>query len=141
MKTTKCIVCGREGEKMHGKYCHSCDYKRNKKWFDKRHKDRKNTGYYNNIDNSKYKYYNKARKHYGEICADCTWNKYPEILQVHHIDEDRSNNSIENLVVLCPTCHNTRHFLNSTGLFTPKKKDGDNQQPTQNLNGFGRFND
>jgi len=117
---------------MHGKYCNSCDYKRNKKWFDKRHQKRKEKGYY--IGKKQYKYYTKAKEHYGEICADCGWNKYPEVLQVHHIDENRKNNSIENLVVLCPTCHNTRHFLNNTGLFTPKRKDGDNQQPSENSN-------
>lgn len=51
-------------------------------------------------------------------CADCGYKKYPKVLQVHHIDENRKNNSIENLVVLCPTCHNVRHFLNKTGLFS-----------------------
>lgn len=30
MKTTKCILCGTEDRKMRGKYCHPCDYKRNK---------------------------------------------------------------------------------------------------------------
>ena len=128
MKTTKCILCGQEGLKMRGKYCHPCDYKRNKEWFDKRHKARKDSVYY--IGKTQYKYYTKARKFYGDICADCGWNKYPEVLQVHHINKNRKDNSIENLVVLCPTCHNTRHFLNHTGLFTPKDFTGDNQQPS-----------
>ena len=130
MKTTKCIICGAENRKMRGRYCHPCDYKRNKEWFDKRHISRKGTDYYNEINNSKYKYYNKARAYYGNTCMDCGWNKYSEVLQVHHLDENRKNNSIENLIVLCPTCHNSRHFLNNTGLFTPKMKDGDNQQPS-----------
>ena len=127
-KSTVCIVCNQEGKKMRGRYCHSCDYKRNKEWFDERHQDRKKSGYYK--DKPQYKYYTKARKHYGEVCADCGWKKYPEVLQVHHIDENRSNNSLENLVVLCPTCHNSRHFLNKTGLFTPKSKTEGNQQPS-----------
>jgi len=129
MKTSKCIICGVENRKMRGRYCHPCDYKRNKEWFDKRHTDRKETDYYNDIDNSKYKYYNKAKAYYGNVCMDCGWSKYSEVLQVHHLDENRKNNSIENLIVLCPTCHNSRHFLNNTGLFTPKMKDGGNQQP------------
>lgn len=118
MKTTKCIVCGREGRKMRGRYCHPCDYKRNKEWFDKRHADRKQSGYY--IGKKQYKYYTKAKKFYGEVCMDCGWKKHPKVLQVHHIDENRKNNSIGNLVVLCPTCHHVRHFLKGTGWFTPK---------------------
>jgi len=28
-----------------------------------------------------------------------------EVLEVHHIDRDRSHNSSGNLIILCPTCH------------------------------------
>lgn len=28
-----------------------------------------------------------------------------DVLEVAHLDQDRSNNSIENLAVLCPNCH------------------------------------
>ena len=28
-----------------------------------------------------------------------------EILEVHHIDGDRSNNEPENLRIICPNCH------------------------------------
>ena len=27
------------------------------------------------------------------------------VLEVHHIDENRNNNDISNLVILCPICH------------------------------------
>jgi predicted HNH restriction endonuclease len=30
-------------------------------------------------------------------------------LVVHHIDEDRSNNTIDNLIVLCANCHAEVH--------------------------------
>lgn len=35
--------------------------------------------------------------------------KYPVILDVHHIDEDRTNNKVDNLIILCPTCHAKIH--------------------------------
>lgn len=38
-------------------------------------------------------------------CAICGWDKDERVLQVHHIDEDRSNNDLTNLIILCPTCH------------------------------------
>lgn len=38
-------------------------------------------------------------------CSTCGWNEDPRILEVHHIDENRSNNLIENLIILCPNCH------------------------------------
>ena len=38
-------------------------------------------------------------------CAVCGWDKDERVLQVHHIDEDRSNNDLSNLIILCPTCH------------------------------------
>lgn len=39
-----------------------------------------------------------------QICKKC---KTPDkrILAAHHIDEDRGNNKLENLVWLCPNCH------------------------------------
>ena len=27
------------------------------------------------------------------------------MLEVHHIDENRANNELDNLIVLCPICH------------------------------------
>jgi len=46
-----------------------------------------------------------AFAHYPHECAHCGWKKYPKILVVHHLDRDRKNNKIENLMILCPTCH------------------------------------
>ena len=40
------------------------------------------------------------------ICGNTGfWNDKPLILQLHHIDGDRTNNSPENLTFLCPNCH------------------------------------
>ena len=44
-------------------------------------------------------------------CEICGYNKYPEILEVHHKDQNRYNNQITNLEILCPTCHSEQHFI------------------------------
>lgn len=40
-----------------------------------------------------------------EICGISEWNKLPLVCQLHHIDGDSTNNSLENLQILCPNCH------------------------------------
>lgn len=52
-----------------------------------------------------------------ESCNRCGYKDVPAILHVHHIDRDRSNNTIENLEVLCPTCHTVEHYLNRDGMY------------------------
>lgn len=53
-----------------------------------------------------------ALKDQPHKCNRCGYNEHPEILQVHHADRDRTNNSIQNLEVLCPNCHRVEHMLN-----------------------------
>lgn len=50
---------------------------------------------------------------YEHKCAACGYNEDERILEVHHIDENRTNNKIDNLVILCPNCHKklTLHLL------------------------------
>jgi hypothetical protein len=68
-------------------------------------------------------HYGSGDSHYREIafrskerkCERCEYNKHPEILEVHHKDRNRENNTIENLLVLCPTCHMEDHFFNKDG--------------------------
>ena len=45
-----------------------------------------------------------------KICERCGYNKI-EILQIHHKDRDRRNNSLENLELICPNCHFEEHHL------------------------------
>lgn len=45
-----------------------------------------------------------AFAHYDPLCAHCGFG-IPSILEVAHLDGDRSNNDIANLVILCPNCH------------------------------------
>jgi 5-methylcytosine-specific restriction endonuclease McrA len=50
-------------------------------------------------------YRKKAFYIYEHKCAVCGYDEEENILQVHHIDENRQNNDIENLIILCPNCH------------------------------------
>lgn len=43
-------------------------------------------------------------------CSICGYDKVPEILQVHHKDQNKLNNVPENLEILCPNCHYEKHF-------------------------------
>jgi len=47
-----------------------------------------------------------ALNYYGEKCIKC---ESIEKIQVHHIDEDRENNDLSNLMVLCVSCHKKEH--------------------------------
>jgi hypothetical protein len=57
-------------------------------------------------------YRERAKKEYGEYCSNPTCPikgaaiSIPrELLDVDHIDNNRSNNDIQNLQVLCVWCH------------------------------------
>ena len=58
-----------------------------------------------------HKQYKKYLIHvHGEKCMECGWcetnphtNKIP--IELEHIDGDSSNNSLDNLKLLCPNCH------------------------------------
>lgn len=55
-------------------------------------------------------YRHKALRQLDNSCLACGYDRHVEVLVVHHVDHDRDNNSIGNLVVLCPTCHSERHL-------------------------------
>lgn len=41
-------------------------------------------------------------------CFECEikeWNNKPLIMELHHVDGDRTNHRKENLELLCPNCH------------------------------------
>lgn len=45
-----------------------------------------------------------------KICERCGFDKNEAAIVVHHKDRDRTNNSIDNLEVLCCNCHAIEHF-------------------------------
>lgn len=63
--------------------------------------------YFNHSDNvvSINNYRDKAIEYYGAKCEICGDNEDSRLLDVHHIDENRDNNALDNLIVLCVKCH------------------------------------
>ena len=66
----------------------------------------------------------KIRKRDNWICQECEITqeeykkKYNKILDVHHIDEDDTNDEKENMITLCRSCHNkTRNQLRFLGKY------------------------
>ena len=52
-----------------------------------------------------------AFKTLPKVCNRCGYCTIPGVLQVHHKDRNRTNSAIENLEVLCPTCHAIEHYV------------------------------
>lgn len=52
-----------------------------------------------------FQYRKDAFAKYEHRCLACGWNEDERVLEVHHIDENHNNNNIDNLCILCPTCH------------------------------------
>lgn len=63
----------------------------------------KNIEFTNWIDGCDYR--RNAFNAYPHKCKICGWNEDERVLEVHHIDENRKNNNLSNLIILCPTCH------------------------------------
>lgn len=63
----------------------------------------KNLLRYNSEDGTEYR--RNAFLNYPHKCAACGYDADERVLEVHHIDENRKNNKIENLIILCPICH------------------------------------
>jgi hypothetical protein len=50
-------------------------------------------------------------------CSLCGYDKHINILERHHIDRDRTNNNLSNILILCPNCHAEVHLESRTGRF------------------------
>jgi hypothetical protein len=44
-------------------------------------------------------------KCYGDNCGLSMWKDKPLVLQLEHMDGNKFNNSLTNLILLCPNCH------------------------------------
>ena len=49
-------------------------------------------------------YRRTAFEAYPPICAHCGFG-IADVLEVAHLDGDRTNNDVANLAILCPNCH------------------------------------
>lgn len=54
-------------------------------------------------------------------CNRCSYDKIPEILEVHHLDRNRNNNNLSNLEIICPNCHQEDHFFKKDGRYYNRK--------------------
>jgi hypothetical protein len=61
-----------------------------------------------NWKNGNTSYVKSAYENYLPECTICGFNDL-DALEVHHIDEDRSNGNIDNLIVLCANHHSLVH--------------------------------
>lgn len=100
---TKCSICKREYlRRKCGKYktdiCNQCICNFNGK-----------KSYTTGIGD----YVECAIDHYGNFCQFC---KNEKNIHVHHIDLNRENNDITNLLPLCHSCHLTVHWRIRKGL-------------------------
>lgn len=65
-----------------------------------------------------------------EICGLDSWMGKPIPLELHHIDENRFNNKIENLQILCSNCHMQKHnYSNVSKLYRKTKSPNTKQSP------------
>lgn len=55
-------------------------------------------------------YRDKAFKYYPHECQLCGYKENKAALVVHHIDHNRSNDEIQNLIILCANCHAITHW-------------------------------
>ena len=100
-----CAYCGKEIER------HPSDIEKNSSGHfycsrecGNRHKNdlRKQSGEW---EEGSTNYRNRAMETYEHKCFCCGWNEDERILEAHHVDENRANNKVSNLRLLCPTCH------------------------------------
>lgn len=102
----ECPVCGKEFEDLvgHPKQKTTCSYSCSNTHFrsGKNHPNwRDEVSEFNNK-----KYRTLCFMYHKKECVICGENK---IVAVHHYDENHNNDSIENLIPLCPTHHNYVH--------------------------------
>lgn len=94
-----CVICDRKlnvRKSSRQKYCQKCSAKTAAKRRIGKSSIRKNLRGYRKI----------ALEFFKEECQCCKVNKY---IDIHHIDKNKKNNSLENLLPLCKRCHMKLH--------------------------------
>jgi len=102
----KCTVCDRlarssgfyKGKEVWAKLCGQCH---DLKYCPNRKRKRKAHGIT--------KLFRKVKKENCEICGFIPVNSCQ--LDIHHQDENKKNNSLNNLQTLCANCHRLIHFM------------------------------
>jgi hypothetical protein len=90
-----CKHCKRERPHQAKEMCHSCFSK---------------VYHYDHIKNSNYRrYHNISVELYKRITKRCGVCGFDKVVDLHHLDHDKKNNSETNLVGLCPNHHKMLH--------------------------------
>jgi len=55
------------------------------------------------------KYHNIPYSVYKQLTRECTICGFSNIVDLHHLDKDRTNNSLKNFIGLCPNHHKMLH--------------------------------
>lgn len=71
-------------------------------------------------------------------CGITVWNNKPIHLELHHIDGNNTNNSIDNVCFLCPNCHSQTETFRGRNINSGKTKVSDEDiieayKQTQNI--------
>jgi hypothetical protein len=56
-------------------------------------------------------------------CEICNWDKEPSVLACHHVDRNRKNNTVTNLLCVCPNCHAILHLVDRTAWTSHRGKE------------------
>ena len=67
-------------------------------------------------------YRQNAFKSFERRCYDCGYDIHPEIILIHHINGDRGNGALSNLIPLCQNCHCLRHIQMSGNAKIPSSR-------------------
>lgn len=117
-KIIKCFLCKKESYKPKAKYesveskkffcSKSCQTKwRNSVFIGEKHA---------NWVDGKYSYRGvMERNKIPAICKLCK-TRDKRVLAVHHVDKNKKNNNVENLMWLCHNCHHLAHHYNALGV-------------------------
>ena len=57
-------------------------------------------------------YRKMAYDNYPHKCDECGWDMIPQLLEAHHVSFCHTDDFIDNLRLLCPTCHRVEHWVN-----------------------------
>lgn len=45
------------------------------------------------------------------VCDECGYKEIIDILEVHHVNFNHSDDFLDNLQILCPNCHRETHYM------------------------------
>ena len=77
-----------------------------------------------NYKHGLYALFGLLRRQANGICTECRQGIIGQLdfLDMHHIDQNRENNVIDNLIMICPNCHRKKHLKRKNQTASEYKK-------------------